>query len=279
MVAQILDGKIVAEKLKQRTKHQIGLFPVQITLAVCLVGDDPASVVYVNNKRKACEGIGIKGIVQTFPSSTSQRIVTDWIRWANESKEVTGILVQLPLPEEFDRLRVLRSINPLKDVDCFHPENQGLLMSGSPRFKPCTPDGIMKILEHYDIETKGKHIVIINRSIVVGQPLASLLSQEGNATVTMCHEYTKDIQDITKTADIIITAVGKPGFRLSADMVSYNQVVIDVGIYRENGKIRGDSVFEEVSQIVRAITPVPGGVGPVTIAMLLNNTAKAYTVR
>jgi methylenetetrahydrofolate dehydrogenase (NADP+)/methenyltetrahydrofolate cyclohydrolase len=137
----------------------------------------------------------------------------------------------------------------------------------------------MQILEHYDIETKGKHVVIINRSIVVGQPLASLLSQEGNATVTMCHEHTKNIQDITKTADIIITAVGKPDFRLSADMVSYDQVVIDVGIYRENGKIRGDSVFEEVSQIVRAITPVPGGVGPVTIAMLLNNTAKAYTVR
>jgi methylenetetrahydrofolate dehydrogenase (NADP+)/methenyltetrahydrofolate cyclohydrolase len=279
MVAQILDGKIVAERLKQQTKHLIELLGHKITLAVCLVGEDPASAVYVNNKRKACEEIGIRGLVQTFSSDTPQRLVDDWIRWANDRKEVTGILVQLPLPNHFDRLRVLRSVSPSKDVDCFHPENQGLLMSGSPRFKPCTPSGIMQILEHYDIETKGKHVVIINRSIVVGQPLASLLSQEGNATVTMCHEHTKNIQDITKTADIIITAVGKPDFRLSADMVSYDQVVIDVGIYRENGKIRGDSVFEEVSQIVRAITPVPGGVGPVTIAMLLNNTAKAYTVR
>lgn len=279
MVAQILDGKIVSDQIKQRTKHQVGLLPCQITLAVCLVGEDPASTVYVNNKRKACEEIGIKSLLQTFSSNTPQRIITDWIRWANDSKEVTGILIQLPLPEELDRLRVLRSVNPLKDVDCFHPENQGLLMSGNPRFKPCTPAGIMKIFEYYGIETKGKHIVIINRSIVVGQPLMSLLSQEGNATVTMCHEYTKDIQYLTKSADIIITAVGKSDFRLSADMVSYNQVVIDVGIYRENGKIRGDAVFEEVSQIVHAITPVPGGVGPVTIAMLLNNTVKAYAVR
>jgi len=278
MKAKLLDGKLVAEAIK---KQLISRIKQPLVLAVFLIGDDPASRVYVSHKQKACREVGIETILHEFPNNTSLEEVLHWINWANNEPTVAGILVQLPLPDGLDTNFILNRINPLKDVDCFNPANQGLLMSGVPRFKPCTPAGIVELFKHYDIDTKGKHVCIINNTIVVGQPLATMLSQEGKATVTMCHEHTRNILVDGKSkhpsylADIVITAVGKPNFRLTGDMVSKGAVVVDVGIYREGKKIRGDAVFEEVSEKASWITPVPGGVGPMTIAMLLSNTVQA----
>lgn len=281
-MAQILNGKVVSGLIKEGLKKRISkVYPP--VLAVCLVGEDPASKVYVTNKYKACEEVGIKGIGAEFPEDTSQKHILNLIDSWNKSKEVNGILVQLPLPPHIDKNVILQRIDPRKDVDCFHPENQGLLMAGQPRFLPCTPSGIVEIFKYYDIPVKGSNVVIVNRSIVVGKPLAMLLSQDsewGNATITLCHEHTKDIDKICRSADILVTAVGKrPYFKLSADMVEKHQVIIDVGINRMcidgKNKIIGDVDFDEVSQKVSSITPCPGGVGPLTIACLLRNTLQA----
>jgi methylenetetrahydrofolate dehydrogenase (NADP+)/methenyltetrahydrofolate cyclohydrolase len=279
MTAQILYGKPVAAKIKNNLK-----FNGKPTLAVCLIGDDAASRIYILNKQKACEEVGIRTFIQEFPNTVALESILKWVKWCNSSSDIHGILVQLPVPGQFDKNFILQQIEPLKDVDCFHPENQGLLMMGQPRFLPCTPAGVLEIFKFYNIKPKGKHIVIVNRTVVVGQPFTSLLTQDiewGNATVTVCHEYTKNIQEICQSADIIITAVGKPGYRLTADMVRKEQVIIDIGINRicdEKGKIRiiGDVDFAAVSQIVRAITPVPYGCGLTTVACLLQNTVKAY---
>ncbi len=268
----ILNGNLIASRIKEEIRYRIrNQKPI---LAICLVGDDPASEVYVNRKCKTCDEVGITYDLKKFPSQVSSQKIVEWI----VDQKSDGIIVQLPLPNHLDKNFILKHINPNKDVDCFHPENQGLLMTGQPRFLPCTAAGISEIFKYYDIKPKGKNIVLVNRSLVVGQPLVSILTQDhewGNATVTVCHEYTKDIKKVCLGADIIITAVGKPNFRLTEEMVSEGTVVIDVGIFREGKKIRGDCVFEEVSQKASWITPVPGGVGPVTVAMLLKNTVEA----
>ncbi len=286
MNARILDGKLVAQHIKEDLKRKIATFPTRFWLWVCQVGDDPASDVYIAGKRKACAEVGIESDLRKFPADTPQREVIKWIAEINKEGPHVGILIQLPLPSHYDRNYVLECMNPYKDVDCFHPINQGLLLSGSPRFIPCTPAGIVEILKFYKIPIKGANVVIINRSIVVGQPLALLLSQNtehGNATVTLCHEYTRNIEEICLKADIIVTAVGnrpelgreKP-FLLKADMVREGAVVVDVGISRVGKKIFGDVDFDEVSKKASWITPVPGGVGPCTVAMLLKNTVQAY---
>jgi methylenetetrahydrofolate dehydrogenase (NADP+) / methenyltetrahydrofolate cyclohydrolase len=277
MGAQILDGKVVAAKIKEDLQRRINKYS-RPHLGVCLVGSDPASEIYVNNKRKACDEVGIKHWFRHFSANVDSDEVIEWLEYWNQDQLPHGILVQLPLPPMCNKNTILRHIAPHKDVDCFHPENQGLLMTGQPRFLPCTPAAILEILKYYDIRPQGKNVVIVNRTIVVGQPLTSLLTQDtewGNATVTVCHEYTKDIKKVCLDADIIITAVGKPNYRLTADMVKEGATIIDVGIFREGKKIRGDAVFEEVAQKAAFITPVPGGVGPCTVAMLLYNTMAA----
>ncbi len=268
----ILNGNLIASKIKEEVAYRIR--NGKPTLSVCLVGSDPSSEVYVNRKCKTCDEVGILYNLKKFPSRISSQELSEWI----SQQKSDGILVQLPLPEHIDKNFILNQINPNKDVDCFHPENQGLLMTGRPRFLPCTPAGILEIFKYYNIKPKGKNVVLVNRSLVVGQPLASILTQDhewGNATVTICHEYTKDIKNFCLNADIIITAVGKSNYRLTGEMVKEGTVVIDVGIFREGKKIRGDCVFEEVSEKASWITPVPGGVGPITVAMLLRNTVLA----
>jgi methylenetetrahydrofolate dehydrogenase (NADP+) / methenyltetrahydrofolate cyclohydrolase len=270
-MAVILDGRAVATKIKDDLRSRIS--KVKPLLAVCLVGSDPASEIYVNHKRKACEELGIDHQFQHFTADCTTEQIIDWLQ-LNSLDEPHGILVQLPLPAHLDKDLIIQSIDPRKDVDCFHPENQGLLMLGQPRFLPCTPAGILEMLHYYSIALEGQHVVIVNSSIIVGKPLAMMLVN-ARATVTVCHEYTRDLQSICLTADIIVTAVGKEHYRLTADMVKKGQVIIDVGIFREGRKIRGDAVFEEVAQKVGFISPCPNGVGPLTVGCLLKNTVQA----
>jgi methylenetetrahydrofolate dehydrogenase (NADP+) / methenyltetrahydrofolate cyclohydrolase len=276
----ILDGTLVAKQIKDDLKSQIDKMGRKPRLAVCLVGNDPASKVYVSGKQKACAAIGIETELRLFDKDVGDCELIEWICEKNECPDTSGILIQLPLPESFDRNFIFSRLDPAKDVDCFHPANRGLLDLSEPRFLPCTPAGIIEILNFYEIPIKGSHVVIVNRSIVVGQPLAILLSQNtslGNATVTLCHEYTRGIGEICRSADILVTAVGKrPSFILSADMVKCGAVVIDVGITRQGGKITGDADFENVSKKTSWITPVPGGVGPLTICFLMKNVLKAH---
>jgi len=273
----LLDGKRLSEKIKEDIKAEVerlkehGVTP---GLAVILVGDDPASHTYVKMKERACEEVGIYSIVHKMPSSITQAQIEETIRLMNQNPNIDGILVQLPLPKHIDTTRILELIDPAKDVDGFHPYNFGRLMQGLETFAPCTPLGVMELLKAYGIEVRGMDACVVGASNIVGKPMAALLLNQF-ATVDVCHIYTKNLQSHTKKADLLVVGVGKPGL-IRGDMVKDGAVVIDIGINRlEDGRLVGDVEFEEVSQKASYITPVPGGVGPMTIAMLLANTIKA----
>lgn len=273
----IFDGKQIRDYNLEIMKNQVSEMKekgIQPCLAVIIVGDDPASRVYVNNKKAACEKIGIKSLEYALPGSTTQAELLELVDSLNADPAVNGILCQLPLPKGLNKDEILERISPKKDVDCFHPENVGRLSLGKSTFVPCTPMGIMKMLEYEKISVEGKHCVIIGRSDIVGKPMAMLMLQN-NATVTVCHSKTVDLPSFTKQADILVVAVGKPKF-LKADMVKDGAVIIDVGMDRdENGKLCGDVDFDACEKKAKIITPVPGGVGPMTITMLMRNTIAA----
>lgn len=275
MSAIIMDGRAVAKAWKEKLAEQVAQkkrMGVTPHLAVVLVGENPASQVYVRNKENACQKAGIRSTVIQLNETCAQEELENVVRALNADDSVHGILVQLPLPGHLDEARVLALINPDKDVDGFHAMNSGRLMNGQPRFVPCTPLGVMKLLEAYDIPVEGKHAVVIGRSNIVGKPMAMLLLAQ-NATVTICHSRTQNLDEITRQADILVAAVGKPGF-VKPSMVKPGAVVIDVGINRVDGKIVGD-VAPEADEVAGFLTPVPGGVGQMTIAMLLANTLEA----
>jgi len=269
----ILDGKKCSEKRLELLREEIedsGLYP---RLATVIVGNDPASQMYVRMKHRACEQVGIGSVGIELPSGATTESILDAVRRLNADSDINGILVQLPLPKGVDTERIIDAISPAKDVDGYHPENMGLLFSGKPRFSSCTPTGIMTLLAEYKIPVAGKRAVIAGRSIDVGRPMAALLLN-ADATVTICHSRTKDIAEELKRADILISAVGKAHF-ITPGMVKPGAVVIDVGINQLDGKLVGDVDFAAVSTVASAITPVPGGVGPMTIATLMENTYRA----
>lgn len=276
-MAEIISGKEVAGVLNEGTAAKVAELKnngIEVSLAVIIVGDDPASKVYVNNKKKACEKLGITSYEYVLPEETTQEELMKTVKELNERDDVSGILCQLPLPKHLDSNAVIDAIAPEKDVDCFSPTNVGLLNIGRGRLSPCTPAGIMDMLNYKNISVAGKHCVVIGRSNIVGKPMSALLLA-ADATVTVCHSKTRNLSEITKTADILIAAVGKPKF-VTSDMVKDGAVVIDVGIHRnENGKLCGDVDFDSVEPKVSFITPVPGGVGPMTIARLMRNTVTA----
>ncbi|MBC3071045.1 bifunctional methylenetetrahydrofolate dehydrogenase/methenyltetrahydrofolate cyclohydrolase FolD [Staphylococcus capitis] len=281
MVAKILDGKQIAKEYRQGLQEQVealkerGFTP---KLSVILVGNDGASQSYVKSKKKAAEKIGMISEIAHLDESTSEEDVLKELDRLNNDDSVSGILVQVPLPKQVSEQKVLESINPDKDVDGFHPSNIGKLYIDEQTFVPCTPLGIMEILKHADINLEGKHAVVIGRSHIVGQPVSKLLLQQ-NATVTILHSRSKDMSKHLKDADVIVSAVGKPGL-VTKDVVKEGAVIIDVGnTPDENGKLKGDVEYEEVKEITGAITPVPGGVGPLTITMVLNNTLIAEKMR
>lgn len=269
----ILDGKKLRDKIFVDLKSKIENMPVKPTLAVILVGDNPASQIYVNNKKKTAENLGINSIVIKYPESVSEEELLKKIDELNSDKSVTAILVQLPLPEHINKFKVIDTILPEKDVDGLTPYNSGKIFTGEkPYVYPCTPKGILLLLDEYKIELEGKHVVVIGRSNLVGKPIAQMLLNR-NATVTTCHSKTKNLAEITKTADILISAVGKN--IVGEKYIKNNCVVIDVGIFRDDeGNIRGDVDFENVSKLASHISPVPGGVGPMTIASLMLNTVE-----
>lgn len=276
MSATIIDGKVISAAVRQQVAEDTAAFTAKTSivphLAAVLVGEDPASQVYVRNKERACAKCGLKSTLHRLPTDTTQEQLSDLVAELNADESVHGILVQLPLPKQLDAEPILDAIFPSKDVDGFHPENVGLMLQGRPRFLPCTPHGVMKMLEHSKVQTAGKHAVVIGRSDIVGKPMGALLVQRGaDATVTICHSRTADIGSVTRQADILIAAVGIPNF-VSGDMIKPGAVVIDVGINRVDDKLVGDVQFDEAVRVASAITPVPGGVGPMTIAMLLQNT-------
>lgn len=278
MTAHIIDGKALAAQVRAHVAQQVAQLEKQGAakpgLAVILVGDDPASSVYVRNKVKACSEAGIHSVLEVYDADMTQDAVLQRIAQLNQDANIHGILVQLPLPKHIDAHTVIEAIDPAKDVDGFHVASAGALMTGLSGFVPCTPHGCMKMLEHIGYDLNGKHAVIIGRSNIVGKPMAMLLLAQ-NATVTICHSRTNNLKALTLQADVIIAAVGKRNI-LTADMVKPQAVVIDVGINRDdNGKLCGDVDFEAVQQVASHITPVPGGVGPMTIAMLLSNTLYA----
>lgn len=272
-----LDGKETARLVREKIKADVAAFSEKYksvpTLAVIIVGSDPASEVYVRNKHKAAMEVGMKSEIIALPQDVSERDLLCEIQKLNEDRRISGILVQLPLPAHLDEQKVILSIAKEKDVDAFHPANVGRIMLGNPCFLPCTPAGVMELLHHYNIGIDGKHCVIVGRSNIVGKPQAMLMLRE-NATVTICHSHTQNLAAITKTADILIVAIGKP-HAIGAEMVKPGAVVVDVGINRVDGKLCGDVDFDSVEKIAGYITPVPGGVGPMTIAMLLKNTLTA----
>lgn len=276
-MAEIISGKEVAAVLNEGTAAKVAELKnkgIGVSLAVIIVGDDPASKVYVNNKKKACEKLGITSYEYVLPESTTQEELMQTVKELNERADVNGILCQLPLPKHLDSNAVIDAIAPEKDVDCFSPTNVGLLNIGRGRLSPCTPAGIMDMLEYKNISVSGKHCVVIGRSNIVGKPMSALLLA-ADATVTVCHSKTQNLKEITKTADVLIAAVGRPKF-VTADMVKDGAVVIDVGIHRtESGKLCGDVDFDSVEPKAGYITPVPGGVGPMTIARLMRNTVTA----
>lgn len=277
-MAEIIDGKIVSQKLRTELKSEIRDFASKVSrspgLAVFVVGEDPASAVYVKNKHKACLDVGIRSVDIRLPESTTEDELLAHISQLNNDDTVDGILVQLPLPRHISEERVINSISPSKDVDAFHPENVGRIMIGSHSLLPCTPAGIAELLKHYNVTVEGKSCVVIGRSNIVGKPMAMLLLQM-NGTVTVCHSRTQNLKEICKAADILVAAVGKPKF-VTYDMVKDGAVVVDVGINRlPDGKLCGDVDFDAVSSVASLITPVPGGVGPMTITMLLRNTLTA----
>ena len=281
MPAIILNGKELAAEMQADLAVEVaefiennGVFPC---LAAVLVGENPASQIYVRNKRQACEHAGIESQLHRLEADVSTETLLHLVHQLNKAPEVHGILVQLPLPRQIDETRVLHAVNPLKDVDAFHPENVGRLVQGRPRFLPCTPHGIQQLLLRRGVPVGGKHVVIVGRSDIVGKPLANMLLQRGpgaDATVTICHSRTERLAELTRQADILVVAVGRARL-VTADMVKPGAVVIDVGMNRVPEGLVGDVDFEGVCQVAGMITPVPGGVGPLTITMLLHNTLAA----
>ncbi|MDY7223337.1 bifunctional methylenetetrahydrofolate dehydrogenase/methenyltetrahydrofolate cyclohydrolase FolD [Halalkalibacterium halodurans] len=276
MSAVLLDGKALAAKKRDELKSEVtklkerGITP---GLAVILVGNDPASTVYVRSKQKACEQIGIYSVLKELPASTSEEELLTEIERLNNDPTIHGILVQLPLPEQISEQAVIERISPAKDVDGFHPISVGRMMIGEDTFLPCTPFGVLVMLQEANVEIAGKHVVVVGRSNIVGKPVGQLMLNE-HATVTYCHSRTKNLTEITKQADILIVAVGRARF-IDASHVKEGAVVIDVGINRVDGKLCGDVDFESVREVASHLTPVPGGVGPMTITMLLANTIQA----
>ncbi len=281
MPATILDGRLLARQIRSELAEEViefiqnnGVVPC---LAAVLVGDDPASDVYVRNKRKACEEVGIESQLHRLPSDVAAEVLLQLVARLNQDDEVHGILVQMPLPPQIDPSRVVLAISPAKDVDAFHPENVGRLVQGRPRFLPCTPHGVQQILMRNKIETVGRHVVVVGRSDIVGKPLAIMMAQRGpgaDATVTVCHSRTRDLPSVTRLADILVVAIGRPKF-VTAEMVKPGATVIDVGINRTPEGLVGDVDFDAVRAVAGAITPVPGGVGQLTVALLLRNTLTA----
>ena len=275
-MSRLIDGKVISAAVKERVKNEVAQLngkEITVGLAVIIVGEDPASKIYVANKKKACEALGIISEEYALPESTTEEELLGLIDTLNAKRSINGILCQLPLPRHLDEKRIINAISPEKDVDAFHPVNVGRIMIGDYDFVPCTPAGIMEMLAYENIETEGKRCVVIGRSNIVGKPMAMLLLHK-NGTVTICHSRTKNLKEICLDADILVAAVGKAKF-VTADMVKEGAVVIDVGMNRENGKLCGDVDFEAVKEKASAITPVPGGVGPMTIAMLMQNTLTA----
>ena len=286
MAASILDGKKISKEIQAEIKIDVAAFvgdsnsaPV---LAAVLVGDDPASQVYVRNKERACARVGIESQLHRMPAESTTEDVLAKVNSLNADPAVNGILVQLPLPNGVDEQKVLDAVHPDKDVDAFHPTNVGLISQGRPRYLPCTPHGIVQMLARYDVHTTGTNVCVIGRSDIVGKPMALMLAQKNsglgpemaNATVTLCHSRTKNLAEIAASADILIAAIGKPNF-VTPDMVKPGAVVVDVGINRTDDGLVGDVDFEAVSEVASQITPVPGGVGPLTVTMLLANTLAA----
>jgi len=281
-----MDGKAISKEIQAEIATEVATFTKQSGITPCLaavlVGDDPASEVYVRNKHRACERVGIKSQMHKLPASTTEEELLSLIDSLNQASDVHGILIQLPLPSGIDTLRVLDAVNPRKDVDAFHPENVGLISQGRPRFLPCTPHGVQQILDRCGVELSGKHAVIVGRSDIVGKPMSMLLTakdstrgpQAANATVTICHSRTQNLAEVCRSADVIIAAVGIANF-VTVEMVKPGAVVVDVGINRTDEGLVGDVDFSAVSQIASQITPVPGGVGPLTVTMLMYNTFDA----
>lgn len=280
-MAQIIDGKAVSAQIKDELKEKVAKLKAQgteVTLAVIQVGQDPASTVYVGNKKKACAYVGIRSLAYELPEDTTEEKLLELIGELNGRADVNGILVQLPLPKHIGEEKVLNAIDPRKDVDGFHPRNVGALCIGKPGFVSCTPAGIIQLLKRSGIEIAGKECVVIGRSNIVGKPMALLLLRE-NGTVTIAHSRTKDLKEVAGRADILVVAVGKPRM-ITADYVKEGAVVIDVGIHRnEQNKLCGDVDYEAVAPKCSAITPVPGGVGPMTIAMLMNNCVESVALQ
>lgn len=285
-ITNLLDGKALAERIQMQLKEQIQSITPQIGrapgLAVIMVGDNPASAAYVRNKERACTKVGIASFGQHFPTDTSQQELEQVIQALNQDERVDGILVQLPLPDHLDSVALLHQIEPNKDADGLHPLSLGRLVRQESGLRSCTPAGVMRLLQEYQVDLKGKQAVVIGRSILVGKPLALMLL-EADATVTIAHSKSHDLAAITKQADILIPAVGRPGL-ITADMVKPGAVVVDVGISRVsdtsgNSRLVGDVDFDSVQQVAQLITPVPGGVGPMTVAMLLQNTFNSYCLR
>lgn len=269
-----IDGKQISAQIKDELKERVEKEKLEVTLAVIQVGNDPASTVYVGNKKKACEYIGIHSLAYELPEETPEEELLQLIKELNDRDDVNGILVQLPLPAHMDEDKVIQTISPKKDVDGFHPQSVGALSIGQPGFVSCTPAGVIQLLKRTGVEIDGKECVIVGRSNIVGKPMALLMLRE-NATVTVCHSHTKDLKEVTKRADILIVAIGKSKF-ITKEYVKDGAVVIDVGIHRgADGKLCGDVDYDDVAPITYAITPVPGGVGPMTIAMLMNNCVEA----
>ena len=277
MAAKLIDGKAVSQKIKMQVKTRVeklaqqGIVP---GLAVVLVGEDSASLTYVKNKKKTCEALGMRSDLHQFPDTLSEQELLAKIDELNNDPEIHGILVQLPLPQQIDEFNVITAISPDKDVDGFHPISVGNMMIGKDAFLPCTPHGIMELLAHYGIDPAGKHAVVIGRSNIVGKPIGQLLLQR-DATVTYCHSKTKELANFTAQADILISAIGRAKF-IDQTFIKPGAVIIDVGMNRdENGKLCGDVDFEDVQETASYVTPVPGGVGPMTIAMLMENTLES----
>lgn len=274
-MAEIIDGKLVSRTVREKISCEVAEFKAEtgITpgLAVILVGDNPASAVYVRNKHKGCLEVGMESFEIKMPADTSEKELLNKIDELNYRDDVHGILVQLPLPQHIDEEKVINRISPDKDVDAFHPVNVGKIMIGNYDFLPCTPAGIMELLAYYDVDITGKECVVVGRSNIVGKPMSMLLLSK-NGTVTVCHSRTKNLAEVTRRADVLVVAIGKAGF-ITADMIKEGAVVIDVGINRlDNGKLAGDVDFDGAMSVASMITPVPGGVGPMTITMLLRNT-------
>lgn len=281
MSAKVIDGKMVATRIKENLKKEVedmkksGITP---GLAVIIVGNNPASRVYVNNKKKACSEVGIRSYEYALPETVTEEELLSLIDELNNNNEVNGILCQLPLPKHISEEKIINAISPMKDADCFHPVNVGRLMIGKPIFQPCTPYGVIELIKEAGIDIAGKECVVLGRSNIVGKPQAIMLLSQ-NGTVTVCHSKTKNLKEVCKRADVLVAAIGKAKF-IDASYIKEGAVVIDVGINRdENGKLCGDVDFNSVFEVAGAITPVPGGVGPMTIAMLMKNTVMAAKIQ